>query len=78
VDGVHDEVDLTCVYRKPYPGSSNDGIGLVDAMIALICFVLAVLASLAPLEPDSDRILRDRLGLQLEEIHPSLARSDLR
>jgi hypothetical protein len=33
------------VYRKPYPGLSNDRNGQVGAMIALICFVLAVLAS---------------------------------
>ena len=77
VDGVHDEVDLTCVYRKPYPGLSNDRIGLVDAMIALICFVLAVLASLAPLEPNSDRSCGTTSGFSSKSFTP-LARSDLR
>jgi hypothetical protein len=33
------------VHRKPYPGLSNDGIGQIGALIALICFVLAVPAS---------------------------------
>ncbi len=34
-----------CVYRKPYPGLSNDGAGQIGAMVALICLVPAVLAS---------------------------------
>ena len=34
-----------CVYRKPYPSLSNDRIGQVGAMIALVCFVLAILTS---------------------------------
>ena len=33
------------MHRKPYPGLSNDGIGQIGALIALICFVLAVPAS---------------------------------
>jgi hypothetical protein len=33
------------VHRKPYPGLSNDRIGQIGALIALICFVLAVSAS---------------------------------